>query len=328
MSVAVMWFRRDLRLADNPALVEALRGADEVVPSSCSTTGLRTPAGPTALAFLDGCLRELHEPPTAGSSSAPGHPAPSVPALAREVGADAVYCAEDFGPYGSTRDDEVERALAKDGGELHRVGSPYAVPPGAVTNQGRRRPSRCSRRSRGRGGPTAGTAPVRATARRSVGHRRRLATRCRSRRSRRRAARAGRGRGPPAPRRVPRRTRARLRRRARPPGPRQHVAAVAVPEVGLPPPAADPAPPRAGQGRAGLRHRAVLAGVLRRRAPPPARHGARVVQPGDADDARRLRASRPTSASRPGARAGPATRSSTPGCASCGPRAGCTTGCG
>ena len=26
MTVAVMWFRRDLRLADNPALVEALRG--------------------------------------------------------------------------------------------------------------------------------------------------------------------------------------------------------------------------------------------------------------------------------------------------------------
>lgn len=31
-SIAIVWFRRDLRLADNPALVNALRDADEVVP--------------------------------------------------------------------------------------------------------------------------------------------------------------------------------------------------------------------------------------------------------------------------------------------------------
>ena len=39
----------------------------------------------------------------------------------------------------------------------------------------------------------------------------------------------------------------------------------------------------------------------------------------------RRRAPTPTSGSRPGRRAAPATRSSTPGCASCGPRPGCTT---
>ncbi|MDT4997608.1 MAG: deoxyribodipyrimidine photo-lyase, partial [Pseudonocardiales bacterium] len=32
MSRAVVWFRRDLRLADHPALVHALDSADEVLP--------------------------------------------------------------------------------------------------------------------------------------------------------------------------------------------------------------------------------------------------------------------------------------------------------
>ena len=32
MSRAVVWFRRDLRLADHPALIHALDSADEVLP--------------------------------------------------------------------------------------------------------------------------------------------------------------------------------------------------------------------------------------------------------------------------------------------------------
>ena len=32
MSVAVVWFRRDLRLADNPALAAALKSHERIVP--------------------------------------------------------------------------------------------------------------------------------------------------------------------------------------------------------------------------------------------------------------------------------------------------------
>lgn len=32
MSVAILWFRRDLRLADHPALLVAIDSADEVLP--------------------------------------------------------------------------------------------------------------------------------------------------------------------------------------------------------------------------------------------------------------------------------------------------------
>ncbi|CAN5800058.1 deoxyribodipyrimidine photo-lyase [soil metagenome] len=58
-----------------------------------------------------------------------------VPALAREVGARHVHCAEDFGPYGARRDDEVVATLAGQEAELVRIGSPYAVPTGTVFTQ-------------------------------------------------------------------------------------------------------------------------------------------------------------------------------------------------
>ncbi|MBV9951975.1 MAG: deoxyribodipyrimidine photo-lyase [Acidimicrobiia bacterium] len=133
--VAVVWFRRDLRLSDNPALLEAVRAADEVVPLFVLDERLRKPSGPNRLAFLAGCLRELHDATDGHLVIRKGAPATKVRALAREVEATAVYCAEDFGPYGSKRDEEVAEALEQDGCELRRVGSPYAVPPGEVLNK-------------------------------------------------------------------------------------------------------------------------------------------------------------------------------------------------
>ena len=56
---------------------------------------------------------------------------PSAPWPARR-GADAVYCADDSGPYGSRRDEAVAEALGEDDIELRPVGTPYAVPPGSI----------------------------------------------------------------------------------------------------------------------------------------------------------------------------------------------------
>ena len=43
-----------------------------------------------------------------------------------------MHVAADFGPYGTRRDEAVAKALAEDGRELVRTGSPYAVAPGRV----------------------------------------------------------------------------------------------------------------------------------------------------------------------------------------------------
>ncbi|MEJ7845997.1 MAG: deoxyribodipyrimidine photo-lyase [Acidimicrobiales bacterium] len=135
MATTVMWFRRDLRLADNPALLEAVHeaGADgEVVAFFGLDDRLRRPAGAPRLAFLYGCLRALDDAIGGCLVVRAGPPATTVPALAGEVGATVVCCAEDFGPYGRARDDEVAEALAAKGIELRRIGSPYAVAPGTV----------------------------------------------------------------------------------------------------------------------------------------------------------------------------------------------------
>jgi deoxyribodipyrimidine photo-lyase len=140
MGRAVLWFRRDLRLSDNPALAAAVRevGADgEVVPLFCLDPRLTTASGAARLAFLAGCLGALDESIGGRLVVRRGRPAEVVAALAREVEADRVVVAEDFGPYGAARDRAVETALGRHdaGAELVRVGSPYAVPPGEIVNR-------------------------------------------------------------------------------------------------------------------------------------------------------------------------------------------------
>jgi len=58
-SVGVVWLRRDLRLADNPALAAAVAACDEVVPLFVWDPRLAGVSGPSRLAFIAGCLEDL-----------------------------------------------------------------------------------------------------------------------------------------------------------------------------------------------------------------------------------------------------------------------------
>lgn len=122
-----MWFRRDLRLADNPALLAAVaEGEGGVVPLFVLDDRLLQPSGANRIAFLFRALRALDESMGGGRLVLRrGDPTEVVPALAREVGADHVHVSADFGPYGRERDDAL-------GDLLVRTGSPYAVDPGTV----------------------------------------------------------------------------------------------------------------------------------------------------------------------------------------------------
>ena len=128
----ICWFRRDLRLSDNPALVDAAaRGP--VVPLFVDDPVLTERAGQPRLAFLAHCLSDLADRTDHALVVRSGSPSEVLVALAQELEAQAVVAAEDFGPYGSRRDDAVETALRGVDVEFRRVGSPYAVPPGTVT---------------------------------------------------------------------------------------------------------------------------------------------------------------------------------------------------
>ncbi|MFI6587578.1 cryptochrome/photolyase family protein [Embleya sp. NPDC050493] len=139
--VHVLWFRRDLRLADHPALHAAAgtgfpgTGDGEparVLPLFVFDPVLWDASGPARRAHLVDSLRALDE----DLRELGGHlvlrvgdPAREVPALVREVGAAEVHVSADFGPYGRTRDAAVAAALDV---PFRATGSPYAVAPGRV----------------------------------------------------------------------------------------------------------------------------------------------------------------------------------------------------
>ena len=131
-----MWFRRDLRLADNPAVLAAGADGVEVVPVFVVDPTFAASGAPR-LAYLHDALRSLDASIRARSGTGlvirHGDPVEVIPALAAEVGADTVFVARDYSPYGRRRDGDVKTALDRDARHLKGVGSPYAVAPGSVT---------------------------------------------------------------------------------------------------------------------------------------------------------------------------------------------------
>ena len=157
-----MWFRRDLRLADNPALLEAAarRRRAAALRARPGAVGPGRP-GPPAPTSPPRCARST---PRCGSAAARlsvvrGDPVRRVVRGRAEVGRRARARRRRLRPLRPPRaTSEVEQALAEHGIELVRTGSPYAVAPGRVDQRRRASPTRSSRRSRGRGPSTAGAA--------------------------------------------------------------------------------------------------------------------------------------------------------------------------
>jgi deoxyribodipyrimidine photo-lyase len=131
----VLWFRRDLRLHDHPALGAAAASAEggRVVPLFVLDDALWGPSGPSRRAWLVRSLAALDASLDGALVVRSGPPARVVAEVAREVGAGSVHVSADAGPYGRQRDAAVEAALATAGAVLVRTGSPYAVTPGRVT---------------------------------------------------------------------------------------------------------------------------------------------------------------------------------------------------
>ncbi len=129
---SIMWFRRDLRLRDNPALRKAAADGP-VLGLFVVDPVLWGSAGPARRAWLAANLRSLDESMGGQLCIRTGRPSSVVPALAREVEADQLHVANDYTPYARRRDRSVVDALP-DGVSGVATGSPYAVPPGTVRN--------------------------------------------------------------------------------------------------------------------------------------------------------------------------------------------------
>ena len=116
--IAILWFRRDLRLHDHPALRAALDSADAVVPVFCFDDALlhgRHASGPRTQFLLE-CLAELDAGLRERGSRLflrHGPPRRELPALAAETGAEALHVSADVGPLARRRQREVRGALGE-----------------------------------------------------------------------------------------------------------------------------------------------------------------------------------------------------------------------
>ena len=132
------WFRKDLRLDDNPALSEAAHDArHDVVPFYASDPEwfARPDIAATRVRFVLAALTELSAAIAAIGSRlalAHGDPAETVVRAARAANADAVYWNDEYEPALRARDDRVEAALRAAGIKVRRFHDRLIVTPGAV----------------------------------------------------------------------------------------------------------------------------------------------------------------------------------------------------
>jgi deoxyribodipyrimidine photo-lyase len=145
---AVVWFRRDLRLEDNPAWAHATRESDAVAAVFVVDPLPWQRAGPARRALLIAHLRALHDELTelgGGLHLLHGDPVLELPGFARRLAAASVHLNADVSSYARRRDRTVESALvptplhthwgnlvhppgsvaAKSTGEVHRVFTPF-----------------------------------------------------------------------------------------------------------------------------------------------------------------------------------------------------------
>jgi len=127
-SRSILWFRRDLRISDHPALLAALAESDEIIPVFILDPTLIKTAGSKRLAYLGQSLRHLDESLNNSLQILVGDQITVLKELQKKYNAESVHISAEYEPYGAKRDEEVEKAGIK----LIRTGSPYAVAPGRV----------------------------------------------------------------------------------------------------------------------------------------------------------------------------------------------------
>ncbi len=124
----IVWFRRDLRVGDHPALNAAIAASDEIVPVFILDKTQIAEAGEKLLAYMGQSLRALDESLGNCLHIIEGDQVEVLQELIEMYGASEVHISDEYERYGAARDARVAAA----GIPLVRTGSPYAVAPGRV----------------------------------------------------------------------------------------------------------------------------------------------------------------------------------------------------
>ena len=137
----IVWFRRDLRLSDNPALSAAVAGGAPVVPVYIIDTEEEEgyPAGGNSHLWLRRSLIELDHALRKSGSRLVIRKGPSLQVLrglAGQTGASCVYWNRIYEPAAARRDVEVTRGLADDGCETETFNGSLLFEPNDVCTSG------------------------------------------------------------------------------------------------------------------------------------------------------------------------------------------------
>ena len=151
VATGLMWFRRDLRAADNAALYHALKSCaqlhcvfvlDRAILDPLPRADRRVEFILAALRELDADLRERSGHASGGLIVVHDTAEKAIPRLAHQLGVQAVFANHDYEPAAMARDAHVRGALADAGIALHtakdqviferdevltQAGKPYAV---------------------------------------------------------------------------------------------------------------------------------------------------------------------------------------------------------
>jgi len=136
---AIFWFRRDLRLADHPALSAAVAAGAPLIPLFILDTGeggdWRLGGASRwwlheSLAALSRDLKRLGAPLTLRR----GEAASELLRLVEETGASAVYWSRVYEPWAMARDARIETALRERGVAAHGFAGALLAEPGSIRN--------------------------------------------------------------------------------------------------------------------------------------------------------------------------------------------------
>jgi deoxyribodipyrimidine photo-lyase len=139
-SLAIVWFRRDLRLADNPALAAALASHRRILPVFIDETGRDDPWMPGAASrwWLHHALADLSGRLDSRLLCLRGEPLAALRRLIAATGAVAVYWNRRYDSASIAIDTAVKRGLRDDGIDVETTNGGLLYEPWTVANrQGR-----------------------------------------------------------------------------------------------------------------------------------------------------------------------------------------------
>ena len=125
---SIFWFRRDLRISDNPALLAALAEGDEVLPIFIVDQAISDRAGEFRRSYLASALKHLDKTLAGNLQVFEGDAVGILQKLTKKYNATSIHCAKQYAPYGIA----LEKRISESGIELQFTGCDYAVDPGKV----------------------------------------------------------------------------------------------------------------------------------------------------------------------------------------------------